>query len=74
MTEEKLANLQSRSGKAVSEFEELAVLKGNKHSENIYHEDSPAFQKKSSKHFDNLSKEFEQLRNLFIVDNSKELI
>ena len=42
--------------RAVSEFEDLTVRKGNKHSENIYHEDSLAFQEKVSKHVDNLSK------------------
>ena len=60
--------------RAVSEFEILTFLKGNELSNYNHHEDSPAFQEKFGKHVDNLSKEIERRRNLFIVDDSKELI
>ena len=52
----------------------ISVLKENELSNYNHHEDSPAFQEKFGKHVDNLSKEIERRRNLFIVDDSKELI
>ena len=60
--------------KAVSEFEDLTVLKGNEHWKYNHHEDSPAFQETFGKHVDNLAKEIGQLGNPFTVDDSKELI
>ena len=60
--------------KHVSEFEDIAVLKGNEHSEFHHHEDSKAFQERFAKHVALLATKFNQLGNPFRPDESKELV
>ena len=60
--------------RGASEFEDLSVLKENEHSKYNHYKDSLAFPEKFRKHFNNPSKEIEQLGNPFIVEDSKELI
>ena len=61
--------------RAVSEFEELTILKENEHSIYNHHESSPTFQKRFKQDVDKLSDEISQLGNPFSCANdSKELI
>ena len=69
-----MANLQPRSSRVVSEFEDITVLKGNVHSEFHHHEDSKTFQEKFARRTALLTTEFNQIGNPFGPHESKELV
>ena len=57
----------------VEEFEYAIILRGNKYTEFHHHEKSDSFQKKFDSIVKKLVAEFEQLSNLFLEDDRKDL-
>ena len=59
--------------RVVQEFQCVTLLKGNEHTEFHHHEKSDSFQKKFDSIVKKLVAEFEQLGNLFLEDDRKDL-
>ena len=60
--------------RAVGKFEKVTVLESKDGTTFPHHEDSDSFKARFSKHVFDLTTEFKQLGNLFLLDEAAELI